>query len=140
MIGFRDDTSRKAKKCGRIGKRDAPRANVLCDPGEFVDRSKSATLRIHAGTAGESAGRLSDVVHLLRRILISAASGFGVENELPRTIREESHDRQIVSAEGRGRLELVAVLVRSLHSDLVKGDVTVLRLGDVRKDARGDAA
>ena len=106
MNGFRDDRPRKKKECGRIEKRDAPRARMLCDPDEFVDRSLSATLRIHAGTAGESAGQLSDVVYLLRRVLIPAASGFGIENELPRAIREESHDGQIVSAKGRSRFEL----------------------------------
>ena len=77
--------------------------------------------------------------HLLR-VFIATAIGFGVENELPRTIREESHDWQIVSAEAGGRFEFIAVLVRSLHADLVKGDVTVLRLGRVGEDAGGDAA
>lgn len=129
----------KEKECGRIEKRDAPRATVLCDPDEFVDRSLSATRRIHAETARESAGQLSGVGRLLR-VFIATAMSLGVENELPRAIREESHDGQIVSAETRGRFELFAVLVRSLETHLVEGDLTVLRLGDVRKDAGSDAA
>ena len=77
--------------------------------------------------------------HLLR-VVITTTSCLGIENELPCAIREESHDRQIVSAEAGGRFELIAVLVRSLNADLVKGDVTVLRLGRVGEDAGGDAA
>lgn len=65
---------------------------------------------------------------------------FGVEDELPRAIREEPHDGEIVSTEAGGRFEFFAVLVRSLEAHLVVGDVTGLCLGDVRKDARGDTA
>ena len=77
--------------------------------------------------------------HLLR-VVITTTSGLGIKNELPCAIREESHDRQIVSAEAGGRFELIAVLVRSLNAHLVKGGVTVLRLGRVGEDAGGDAA
>ena len=77
--------------------------------------------------------------HLLR-VVITTTSCLGIENELPCAIREESHDRQIVSAEAGGCFEFIAVLVRSLHAHLVKGDVTVLRLGRVGEDAGGDAA
>ena len=100
-----------------------------------IERHRESALGVPESRQGDSQA----MAHLLR-VVITTAIGFGFENELPRAIREESHDRQIVSAEAGGRFELIAVLVRSLNADLVKGDVTVLRLGRVGEDAGGDAA
>ena len=84
-------------------------------------------------------GNSPAIGHLLR-VFIATTSGLGIENELPRAIRQESHDGKIIATEAGGRFELIAVLVCSLHAHLVEGNVTVLRLGGVRKDAGGDAA
>ena len=57
------------------------------DPEKLVGHQRSATLRIRAGTAGESAGRLSGVCDLLR-VFIATTIGFDVEDELPRAVTE----------------------------------------------------
>ncbi len=58
------------------------------DPDKLVGHQKMMTLRIHSGTAGESTGRLSGEIHLLRFVLIATASSFGIEDELPRAVTE----------------------------------------------------
>ena len=132
---------------GRVSERVRTHRKAGCAAGErrAIVPAKSVVARIerHCESAlGMLESRQGDspaIGHLLRDF-IATTIGFGIEDELPCAIREESHDRQIVSAEAGGRFELIAVLVGSLHAYLVKGDVTVLRLGRVGEDASGDAA
>ena len=132
---------------GRVSERVRTHRKAGCAAKErrAIVPAKSVVARIerHCESAlGMLESRQGDspaIGHLLRDF-IATTSGLGIENELPCAIRQEPHNGEIISTEGRGRFELIAVLVRSLHRDLVKGNVTVLRLGGVRKDAGGDAA
>ena len=131
---------------GRVSKRVRTHRKAGCAASErsvlIPTNSLTAEIqRLCEFTLGEPESRQGNspaMDHLLR-VVLATAFRFGIENELPCAIREDSHDGEIIATETGGRFEFIAVLVRSLHAHLVEGDVTVLRLGDVRKDAGGNA-
>ncbi len=90
--------------------------------------------------AGSTESRQGDPPRIRSNRFITAATGFGVEDELPRLADEQPHHGKIVSTERSRRLELVPVPVGALDRHLVVRDSPSVNFRRVGENADGDAA
>ena len=90
--------------------------------------------------AGSTESRQGNSPRIRSNRFITAATGFGVEDELPRLADEQPHHGKIVSTERSRRLELVPVPVGALDRHLVVRDSPSVNFRRVGENADGDAA